>query len=409
MTDKSHTYVGLDMGGSQTRCLVAAADGPRLRFVSCGSMPPLRWNDNDIRETQMTSKAVLEAVCEAEHEGGLTIYSAVVGVGGSQVRSNLVHTAVAVPSDRGIIDTRDVGKAIRKATGGTLGPNPAVLQLVPLEFIADRGGAVHNPIGLPARRLEAYVRVISTEATQHESTQHMVRDASIRVEETILGGFASAYATLDRSEHRGGVAHLEIGKTATSLSAYSAGRLRLASGLPIGRDHVVADVARAFSTDLGVASSLITDFGSAAADGEMNGAYVIVPTTDPAYRNQLGRPWPRNMLDKIIALRVQECMQLAYDELRHAGLYNGALRSMVISGDLAALPGIRRIARDITGLKARVGVPSQPAGLPEALRHPGWSCAAGLVLYAHRLADRQPEERETQSTLQESIPMEAAA
>ena len=127
MTDKPHTYVGLDMGGSQTRCLVAMAEGPRLRFVSCGSMPPLRWNDHDIRETQMTSKAVLEAVCEAEHEGGLTIYSAVVGVGGSQVRSNLVHTAVAVPRDRGIIDTRDVGKAIRKATGGTLGPNPAFL------------------------------------------------------------------------------------------------------------------------------------------------------------------------------------------------------------------------------------------------------------------------------------------
>ena len=409
MTDKPETYVGLDMAGAQTRCLVAVADGSRLRFLSCGAMPPVRWDDAGSHEPQMTSKAVLDAVCEAEHGGGVTIHSAVVGIGSERVRSSLVHTAVAVPPDRNAINAQDVANAVKKASGGLLGPNPAVLQFVPLEFVADAGGYVQNPIGLPARRLEAYVRVISTEASEHEKTQRLVRDASVRVEETILGGFASAYATLRETDHLGGVAHLEIGKTSSSLTAYSGGRLRLAIGLPIGRDHVVKDVSMSFSTDWAVASSLVSDFGGAAWDSELTGAYVIVPSTDPAYRQQQGRPWPRHMLDKIIAARVEECLQLAYDELRHAGLYTGSLRSLVVSGDLATLPGISEMARAITGLKTRVGVPAQPLGLPDALSHPGWACAAGLVQYAHRLADRPTGERMAQPTLEQARQLEVTA
>ncbi len=394
MTDKQNTFVGLDMSGTQTRCLVAASDGTRLRYLSCGSMPPVRWDDIDERDPQMTPESVLEAVCEAENGGGLTILSAVVGVGGAQVRSNLVHSAVALPRGQRAIRIDDVASVVRKAAGGVMSPNSTVLQLVPLEFVAGGQGGLQNPIGQRADHLEAYVRVISTPRAEHDGVRRLVNQTSVRVEETLLAGFAAAYGTLVDSERLRGVAHLEIGKTSSSLTVYCGGILRLASGLPVGRDDLVNDVSRAFATDPSIASSLIADFGSAAYNGEFSGAYVFVPGKDPSYQQEHGRMWPRDMLDKIIALRVEECMTLALDELRHEGLAGGAVRSLVVTGDVAELPGVRDMAQSIVGLRSRVGIPTRPDSLPEALRSPGWACAAGLVLYAHRLAFRPEGDHE---------------
>lgn len=395
MTDKPDTFVGLDMSGSQTRCLVAASDGPTLRYLSCGSMPPIRWDFGDARDRQMTDEAVVEAVGEAEASAGLTVHSAVVGLGGADVRSHLVKTTVAVPPERQAIGVEDVANAVNKASRGMLGDNPAVLQLAPLEFVADAGPAVQDPIGLPARRLGAYVRVIATGAEEHDQVQRTVKRASIRVEETILDGFASAYATLTSGETAKGVAHLHFGKAASSLTAFEEGRLRLACGLPLGRDDVVRSVAHSFSTDNAVASSLIDDFGTVGPGGVATGAHVVVPGPDPSRRGANSRAWPRDMLDKVIGQRVELCLQLARSELHREGLCHGALRSLVVSGDLAALPGIKDLAQTVVALRSRVGVPWLPEGLPDALCHPGWASAAGLVLYAHRLADTsawEPEE-----------------
>ena len=288
MTDKENTYVGIDMSGSQTRCLVAASEGSVLRYVSCGSMPPARWNADDQREQQLTQESVLEAVCEAENEGGLTVLSAVVGVGGAQVHSYLVHSSVAVPRGRQTVQAADVAKVVRKAANGATSPGSTVLQVVPMEFVAGARAGLSNPVGYPAHRLEAYVRVIFTPQAEHDHANWLVNQASVRVDETLVPGFASAYGTLVEAERARGVAHLDIGKTSSSLTAYRGGLLRLASGLPIGRDHLMNDVSRAFGTDPRVATSLISDFGSAVYRDEFSRVYVFVPSEGPSRRTEPG-------------------------------------------------------------------------------------------------------------------------
>ena len=386
MTDKPDTYVGLDMGGARTRCMVAVGAGSRLSHLSHGAMPPVRWYDRDRRDSQTSPEAVYEAIAAAEQGAGLTVVSAVVGVGGTSVRSRLVHSAMALPMGQETIGARDIANAVRRCSNGVLSGYSTVLQLVPLEFSVGTGGGVRNPLGLPADRLEAFVRVISTNRNEHDRAKRSVNLASVSVKETVLGGFAAAYGTLRETECAQGVAHLDFGKAASSLTAYCGGMLRMASGIPVGRDHLVNDVARAFSTERAVASSLIADFGGVDQAEEAPTAYVLVPSADAAQVGDFGRPWPRKTLDKVIALRLEECLQLVQDELRHEGLRRGGVQSFVVTGDIATLPGIKQLAQSVIALRTRVGVPTKPDGLPKALRSPSWACAAGLVLYAHRLA-----------------------
>ena len=93
---------------------------------------------------------------------------------------------------------------------------------------------------------------------------------------------------------------------------------------------------------------------------------------------------------------------MANEELRSLAVQGEAIRSLVLSGDMAALPGIQERARDGLRLPTRIGLPSKVHGLPPALQHPGWACAAGSVLYAHRLAYWQERNTNKQETLASS-------
>ena len=402
MTDKPNTFVGLDMSGALTRCVVAVGNGEHLRYLSCGVMPAARWDDSDVAARDYTAESVYDVIREAEEGAGATIVSAVVGVGAGNVSSHLVHTGVTLPADVGKIRPRDVQDVIEKAEQGLVCRGTAALQLVPLEFIAGPCRGLRDPIGYPARRLEAFVRVIAMRQSDHDSVSAWVNEAGIGVKDTILGGFAAAFGTLTQEEMNQGVAHLEFGKTATSLTVYCRGCLRLATGLPIGRDDLVEDIARSLKTSREVALSLITDFGRIEFDLGQEGAMVFVPganTKDPVGS---GAMRSCRLVNRIITRRVNDCLQMAHEELRRIAMQGDAVRALVLSGDIAALPGIRERARDLVRLATRIGLPSKLHGLPRALQHPGWACAVGSVLYAHRLAYWQERDLNKQEALASS-------
>ena len=399
MTDKPNTFVGLDMGGALTRCLVAVANGEHLRYLSCGVMPPARWDDSDAAATDFSAESVYEVIREAEESAGATIVSAVVGVGAGSVSSHLVHTGVTLPADVGKIRPRDVRAVIEKAELGLVRRDTAALQLVPLEFIAGPCRGLRDPIGYPASRLEAFVRIIAMRQSDHDSVSTLVNEAGIGVKDTILGGFAAAFGTLTQQEMNEGVAHMEFGKTATSLSVYCRGCLRLAIGLPIGRDDLVEDIARSLKTSRPVASSLITDFGRIEFDLGQEGVLVFVPGSNAKDPVGSGAMRSCRLVNRIITRRVNDCLQMAHEELRNIAMQGDAVRSLVLSGDMAALPGIQERARDFLRLTTRIGLPSKLHDLPRALQHPGWACAAGSVLYAHRLAYWQEKDTNKQEAL----------
>lgn len=386
MTDKPNTFVGLDMSGALTRCLVAVASGPQLRYLSCGVMPPARWDEGEPAAKDATAESVYEVIREAEESGGVTIVSAVVGVGAAGVASHLVHTGVTLPDGEGKIRPRDVQSVIAKAEQGLVHRRTTALQLVPLEFIAGPCSGLRDPIGYPASRLEAFVRIVSMRKSDHDNVGALVNEAGVGVKDTVLGGFSAAFGTLTQAEMVEGVAHIDFGKAATSLTVYRRGCLRLAIGLPIGRDDLVEDIARSLKTSTAVASSLITDFGRIEFDLGQDGALVFVPGPDPKDPVGSGAMRSCNLVNRIMTRRVNDCLQMAHEEISKIAVQGDAVRSVVISGDMAALPGIQKRARDVLRLGTRVGLPSKLHNLPPALQHPGWACAAGAVLYAHRLA-----------------------
>lgn len=385
MTDRPNTYVGLDVCGALARCVVGVGEGTDLEYLACGSMPEVRWDDPEGRSSELTTEALHEVVCEVERDAGLTVVSAVVGTTGPQVHAQLVRSAIDLQPGSRPVTLDDVRAVLEKAEEGVRGESATILQQVPLEFVAGGQAGVSNPLGYTTDRLEAYTRVVETDRRSFERVNTTVKRAGIRVDECILGGFAAAYATLDPSELSAAVAHLDIGRSASSLTAYLGGSLRLACGIPIGCEDLVRDVAATFGTDEAVASSLISQLGRVDYDSGNPQMTIFVPGPDPTDPAGSGAVRSWSLLTKVITRRIDDCFDYVRAELREAGLRLDELDALVLTGDPAALPGIASAATRATRINARVGIPTGLRGLPTALRSPGWACAVGLVQYAHLL------------------------
>jgi cell division protein FtsA len=92
----------------------------------------------------------------------------------------------------------------------------------------------------------------------------------------------------------------------------------------------------------------------------------------------------RRTAQEVIEARLEQLLQLVQKELRASG-YDGALPGgLVLTGGGALLPDLADLARQVTGLRARIGSPRRLAGLGDSLNGPAFATGVGLARWALR-------------------------
>ena len=381
MAKSSGYLVGLDLGSYRTRCLVAIEEDSHLRFISHGSAPSRGWTRGVIADQEPVLASVEAAIEEAERNGGLVIESAVVGVGGSHVRSNVCHSYVNLPAKGAEIGSEHVADLFKAAAQGPLSDDRTVMQVVPLEFMVDRQITVQNPRGMKARRLDGHAQVVSAAAQAHHNIHAVVNRAGVVVDETVFEAFAAAQAVLEEQERALGVAVADMGSGSVDLVVYLENKLRLATSVVVGGDHFINDVAEVMRTSRADAEMLIHQCGCAVVDDTPSNVSVEVPSLV----DDQPQTYPRRLLNAILQARAEELFKMLGEEFRRVGIQERLIGGLVLTGGLAAIAGGCDAAEDVLDCSARIGLPMRIEDLPEELDQPGWATALGLVLYGQRL------------------------
>lgn len=392
MPAKQHYLTGIDLGSSRTRCVVAIEEDSRLRFISHGSAETASgaWKRGLISDQDPVVESIERAVDEAERNGGMLVESAVVGVGGPHVRSNVSHAYINLGPDDEEIEKRHVDAAVKAAAQGPLSEDRTVLQAVPFEFSVDHQPGTRNPLGMRGGRLDAHVQVISDLAQPHNNVRAAVNRAGVVVEETISEGFAAGYAALEEQEREVGVALADMGAGSVELIVYHENDLRLATSVPIGGDHFASDVAAVLRTPRDAAARLIEQYGCALAEQTPDNVVVEAPgLVDGELRTH-----SRRLLNEIIQARAEELFELIDEEFHRARLRGRVVGGLVLTGGLSCLVGACDLAERTLGVDARIGLPPRLEDLPDELDHPGWATCIGLVLYAQRLRLHRKRRRD---------------
>ncbi len=375
--------VGLDAGSQRTRCLIGALENSRVRLLGAGETEAGGWLKGRIAAQQSLVESIEKAVREAERSAGVSIGSAVVGMGGGGIEG-LNNRGVYEMGRPREIDEKDIQFAVEQALDVQLPSDRMVLQMAPQDFIVDGRARYWDPQGARASRLESFVHLITASAQEHACLVGAMHQAHLAVEETVFEPVAAAYGSVSVEERASGVAVVDIGAHSTDLAIYYGEALLAASSLAISGDHFTRDVSHGLCIPREDAERLKQECGCAMLGMTADNSLIELPSPE----GRRPREAPRRDLNEILEARAEELFLYVGGELSKSGTEQGRVSGIVLVGAATQLPGMCDMAERVLNCQARNGLPVGVEDWPDEIYTPAWTTAAGLMLYSARLKQR---------------------
>jgi len=372
-----NVLAGLDVGTSKVCALIAeAASDGSLGLLGYGVVPCTGLRKGVVVNIEATVEAIRAAVAEAEKSSGARIGAAVVGVAGAHIRGLNSHGIVAVRG--GEVSGRDVERVIDAARAVAIPLDRQVLHTLPQQFAVDDQEGVRNPIGMAGVRLEARIHIVTAAQTYSQNLSKCCERAGVTPGELMFEPLASADAALFPEERELGVALIDIGGGTTDVIVFFNGAVMHTAVLPIGGNHLTADVAAGLRTPLSDAERLKISHGVATNLVVGRDEKVQVPGVG----GREPRVIARKLLGEIIEPRMEEIFAMAQRELMRSGVVDSLASGVVLVGGTSLLEGTQELAERTFNLPVRRGLPINLKDMPEELMKPMYTTAAGLMLHA---------------------------
>jgi cell division protein FtsA len=382
--------VGLDAGSRKTRMVICALEDRRIRFLGCSTVESQGWIKGRIVDQMAVADSVLTALREVEAMVGVSVGSAVVGMGGQTLRGANGRGVVELGHVREV-EQRDVNRVVDRASRVQLQEDRMVMQMFPQDFVVDDHPGHRDPRRMLASRLEINVHLVTASVQEHNSLVGAINQAHLVVEETIFEALASCYAAVLPEERREGIAVVDIGAHSTELVVYYGDAIHLASTVRICGDHFTRDLAQGLCLSFEDAELVKLEYGSGLAERSLENAIVELPTPD----NREPRQAQRRFVNQILEARARELFRYVRAELARVNMDRALIGGVFLTGAAARLPDLLDVAQQELQCQTRYGLAFGIQDWPEGMNDPEWSTAAGLAMYSAKLKVQDEQQRET--------------
>jgi cell division protein FtsA len=385
---KERYLVGLDVGTSKVTAVVGEVmeDGG-LDIIGIGMAESKGIKRGLVVNLDAAVDSIKRAIEEAELTAGIEIDSVYLALSGAHVKGFNSRGVVAVAGKNREVTREDVRRSIDAAKAVALPSGREILHVLPQDFVVDDQDGVGAPVGMTGARLEVNVHIITGNASSTQNVVACVNRAGVEVAETVLEQLAAAEAVLTADERELGVAIVDIGGGTTDFAIFERGSLWHTGVIAVGGDHFTNDIAVGLRTPVPDAERIKRRSGCALSG--------MVSEEDSMEVASVGGRKPRVMSRRILAdilqPRAEEILHLLWDEIRRAGFEKSLHSGIVLTGGGAMLEGMAEIAEQIFDLPIRRGSPSGLGGLADHVNNPAFATAVGLVMYAHRTRQAEPE------------------
>lgn len=387
--------VGIDAGSRYTRVVICAYENGRIRFLGAGVAESQGWMKGRIADQNAVADSVLAALRAAEQSaGGVSVESAVVGMGGPTTRGHSGRGVLELGYVREI-DRRDVTRVVDRASRVQLMEDRMVLQLFPQDFVVDDHPGHRDPRRMLASRLEINVHLVTCSVQEHNSLVGAVNQAHLTVEETVFEALAACYATVLPEGRREGIAVVDIGAQSSELVIYYGDAMHLASAIPICADHFTRDLAQALHLSFDEAEVVKMAYGYAISSDVPENVYIELPTPEDRQR----RDAPRKLVARILEARAVELFKYVRNEFARVGMDRALIGGVFLTGSGSKLPGLCDVAENVLECQTRFGWTEGIQNWPPELNDPEWSTVAGLAMYSAKLKQQLQFQKDNSSWL----------
>ncbi len=375
---------GLDIGSSNIRIVVGQlsknnnSDNEQLNVIGVIEVPALGMNKGSVVSIEDTVSSISAGLEKVERMIGLPIENVWVGLGGVHINSQESNGVIAIARTNGEIQENDVGRVIEAARAVAAPVNYEVLHVIPKSFSIDNQTGVKDPIGMSGIRLEVTTQVIRGLSSQIKNLTKSIYRTGLDINDLVLSVLAASEAVLSVRQKELGVALVDIGAATTKLIVFEEGDVIHVSILPLGADHITADLAIGLQTSLDVAERIKLDIGSALVK-EFN-KEEEVNLRDYGGEDQT---FSKKYIAEIIEARVEEIFQkvdLELQKINRSGLLPAGL---VLIGGGSKLPGMIEVGKKKTMLPVALGSNKRFNTAVDKVHDVSFSTALGLVMWGY--------------------------
>jgi len=374
MQENSRYAVGIDIGTTTVRCVVAHIDGTTgsPTIVGVGSAPNSGMRKGTVVNLSGPAQAIDDALGEAERMSGYQVNEATISINGTHILSTHADGMIAVGASDHEINHEDLSRIEEVATLGKVPANREILDVVPHAYKLDGQDNIKDPLGMTGTRLEIDAHVVSALAPHLTNLQKAAESAKVLPHSIIVAGVAAARAVLSEQQLENGVALIDIGGATTNIAIYEEGDLQYAAVLPLGGINITNDLAIGLKTDPEIAEKLKIEHASAQLRGATSGVSL-------KYEGEI-YSFQTSDIDEIVEARLEEIFEAIQNELKKARRAGKLPGGIVLTGGTAQLKGIVEYAKESLGLAARVGKTSGYGGVADNIEKPQYATAVGLML-----------------------------
>jgi cell division protein FtsA len=182
---------------------------------------------------------------------------------------------------------------------------------------------------------------------------------------------------------------VDIGSGTTDMAIYIDGAVWHTCVLDLGGSHFTSDLALCLRLPLETAEQIKVTQGHCNPEDLPMGQPFIAAGFGDEDRISVHR----SEVAEILHARAEELFGLILEEVKRSG-YDGLLPAgLVITGGGSLLPGLREVARQATGLPARLALPTDLRGLVDTIQSPAYATGIGLIKWGLHDVMARPSRR----------------
>lgn len=372
--DNSGLYVGLDIGTTSIKVIIAEYVKGQLNIIGSGNTLSAGLNRGVIVDIDQVVDAIKDAVKQAEDKAGVDITDVIVGLPANMLQIEKCQGMISIGDDANRakeITDEDVQRVTEAALVQNLPPERDVIDIAPDEFVVDDFEGIRDPRGMVGVRLEMKGVMYTGPKTILYNTKKCVERAGLRVQEIVVAPIATAQLALDEGEKDFGAIVIDLGGGQTTAAVVHDHKLKYTYVDQEGGDFVTRDISVVLNTSVENAESLKRNYGLALASGASSEETFAVQV--------VGKQEPRMLTEEFLAQIIQARLEQIFGKIAQALGKVGALDlpgGIILTGGMADLPGIAELAEEIFGVNVRI-FRSNEMGL----RIPSYTQVLGLVTY----------------------------
>jgi cell division protein FtsA len=385
-------FTALDIGSSKICCAIGQIFRPSaqeknsstatIKILSAVQQVSRGVRQHHIVNMQALEDSILSVVHQAEQQAGQTVNRIYVSLPSIYLGSSYCITECNLGPHS--VEAAHTKKLL--ALGQNHIPSNKDQQLIhvlPLEYALDNNHGILDPKGMVGDKLQAYLHLISVKNSHIINLNKCISRCRLEVAGYVCNTYAGGISTLVEDELSLGATLIDLGGGSTSIGCFFDHQLIYQTAIPLGGNHVTADIARGLAVNIDHAERLKTLYGNAFESPQDDKESILINQIgeeNSTYANQI----PKGRLTNIIRCRVEEIFEMVRDSLQNHHVNPLCVQRFIITGGGSQLQSIKEIAQSILKKPVRIASPKGLCGTSELIYLPGFSVTAGLLYFAQQ-------------------------